>query len=74
MEAILKYNMDEPEDVKAHLRAVNSLNMALLLWDIKNDIRSKAKYGTEDNDLWYKFQEDLHDMFLENNVLIDELL
>ena len=74
MEAILKYNMDEPEDVKAHYRAVNSLNMALLLWDIKNEVRSKAKYGTEDNDLWYKFQENLHDMFLEHGLHIDELL
>lgn len=74
MEAILKYNMDEPEDVKAHYRAVNSLNMALLLWDIKNEVRSKAKYGPDDTDLWYNFQQQLHDMFLEHGLNIDELL
>lgn len=34
MKAILEYNMDDVDDERAHLRAVKSLDLALVLWEL----------------------------------------
>ena len=39
MKAILEFNLDDPEDAKAHLRCVKAFDMALLLSDIEQERR-----------------------------------
>ena len=43
--AIMEYNLNETEDIKAHLRAVKSLDMAITLWDIDQLLRHEVKYN-----------------------------
>jgi hypothetical protein len=43
MKGILEFDLNDPDDIAAHLRAVKSLNMALALWDIVYN----AKKGLE---------------------------
>ena len=37
--ATLEYNLSDPEDAMAHLRAVKSLDMAMALWDIVHNTK-----------------------------------
>jgi hypothetical protein len=63
MEATLKFNLDDPEDVMAHKRCVKALEMALLLWQIKIKL-----------DLPEKEAEQLDALFYEYNINLDELM
>jgi hypothetical protein len=45
MTAELKFNLDEPDDVQAHLRCVKALDMALCLWDFNNFLRAHDRYS-----------------------------
>jgi hypothetical protein len=45
MKAILKFNLDDPEDKQAHLRAIKSLDLVLALLSIKERFRSINKYN-----------------------------
>lgn len=74
MEAILKYNMDEPEDQAAHLRAVCSLDMALAINDIMNTLRAKVKYGETHVEVYEDLREEIMDILNIHNVDVDKLL
>lgn len=47
MKATLVYNLDDPEDVRAHLRAIKSLDMVICLNQLANRIRETFKYDKE---------------------------
>lgn len=47
MTAELKFNLDEPDDVQAHLRCIKALDMALCLWDFNNFLRTHDRYSTD---------------------------
>ena len=36
MEAIIKFDMNEPDDIRSHLRCIKALDMACVLWEIRN--------------------------------------
>jgi hypothetical protein len=42
--ATIEFNLDDREDIKAHLRCVKSTSMAVTLWDIDQHLRNEAKY------------------------------
>ena len=79
--AILEYNLDERDDIEAHLRAVKSLDMALVLWDMDQYLRAKMKYGNNDSELSddaYKAleeaREELRDFMSSRGINLDELI
>ena len=45
MQAELKFNLDEPDDIQAHFRCVKALDMALCLWDLDRFIANKNAYS-----------------------------
>ena len=47
MKAKLEFDLDNPDDKMAHMRCVKATDMALMLWDIKQKIRSKLKYSED---------------------------
>ena len=47
MKAKLEFDLDNPDDKIAHMRCVKATDMAIMLWDIKQKIRSKLKYGED---------------------------
>ena len=73
MKAILEFDLNDPDDAMAHLRCVKSLEMALVLWNLKNDLS---------RDIDKKVSEKSKDAFIElvcrlmerNGILIDELI
>jgi len=64
MEAILKFDLNDPDDKREHERMLKSMDMHLALWDISQELRSKVKYApdfmSEDE---YKAWEQAQDMF-----------
>ena len=50
MKATLSYNLNDPDDRMAHLRAVKSMDMASALFDITRNLKNKIENRYEDID------------------------
>jgi hypothetical protein len=79
MKAILEYNMDEVDDRQAHLRAVKSLDMVLVLWEMDQELRSKIKYASDDTpddviNTYEKIRTNLHQLLSEHGLDFDDLM
>lgn len=78
MEAILKFNLDNPDDKIDHMRCVKATDMALMLWDIKQKIRSKLKYSYDlsEDELhqWEVMQDEFYSIADSYGINIDELI
>ena len=78
MKAILEYNLDEPQDVDAHKRAIKSLDMAIALWDIEQYLRAQTKYNENLTDAQYdvldKAKTEFYDILNRHNISLDELM
>ena len=77
MKAILEFNLDEPEDRMAHLRAVQSTELALVIWESFNGYRKLVKHSDVSDD-YAKGVEDMLKMINEsceeNGIIIDKLI
>ena len=79
-EGILKYNLDDPHDRMAHMRAVKSTNMAKALFEIVNNSKrefvDKIEQGSyEDpydllNDVYIKLWQILEDEDINLETII----
>lgn len=47
MKAILKFNLEFPDEQRAHLRCVKATDMALVLFDILYNAKKKIQYENE---------------------------
>jgi hypothetical protein len=47
--ATFTFDMDDPEDRREHLRHTKSLSMAMALWQIQLEFKSKFKYSEKDD-------------------------
>jgi hypothetical protein len=70
--ATLEFNLDDREDIKAHLRCVKSTSMAVTLWDIDQHLRSEEKY--KDNEVAEKLREEIREIMNDNGINLDELI
>jgi hypothetical protein len=72
MEAILKFNLDDADDRMAHLRAVQSTDMAIVLFQILYNSKKTMEYktGLDLDEVWEHF----HQVCEENNINIDKLI
>lgn len=83
MKATFEFDFNEPEDIKDHKRMTKALDMALVLWELKNNAQRKIydslDYTEEDKpktaheavelvfDMIYQLMEDY-------NINVDELI
>ena len=77
--ATLEFDLNEPDDVMAHLRAVKSLDMALALWDIVHNTKKGLEWSMEGKeidkyDTLELVYEKIHDILNEHNINTDELI
>jgi hypothetical protein len=73
------FDLNDPDDIMSHRRFTQSTDMALALWDIKNNLRGKLKHPPEDiTDGEYKLIEKIQTEFFEiledYNINIDKLI
>ena len=64
MKAILEFDLNEPDDREAHLRATLSLDMAIAIWDMQQEFRGRLKHG-QLGDEEHRVTEDLRDRFYQ---------
>ena len=82
MKATLSYNLNDPDDRLAHMRAVKSLDMASALFDITRNLRNKIENRFENidnsnNDVFDGVEEvfnEIYNILRDNNLDIDELI
>jgi hypothetical protein len=82
MKAKLQYDLNDPDDRMAHLRAVKSLDMASALFDITRNLKNKIENRYEDidntnNDVFDGIQavfDEIYNILEDNNIDIDELI
>lgn len=82
MKATLSYNLNDPDDRMAHLRAVKSLDMASALFDITRNLKNKienryADIDNTNNDVFDGIDavfDEIYDILEDNNIDIDELI
>lgn len=77
--ATLNFDLNEHEDVVAHLRCVKATKLAVCLWDMDQYLRAQTKYAPdsmtqEAYDALIKAREELGDIMRQNSVDLDELL
>ena len=68
MKAKLEFNLEDLDDVMAHLRCVKSLDMALTLFKIQGIIRDKWGFGT------YEIQKQINEAFEEYDINLEDLI
>ena len=74
MQAELKFNLDEPDDVQAHLRCVKALDMALCLWDFSKFIRNEDKYSQESSISIEAVKNEFNDLLEKYDLNFDSLI
>jgi hypothetical protein len=81
MKAKLQYDLNDPDDRMAHLRAVKSLDMASALFEITRNLRKNVIRKFEDDDREYdvfdgiqEVFDRIHEILGDNNIDIDELI
>ena len=82
MKATLSYNLNDPDDRMAHMRAVKSLDMASALFDITRNLRKKIQNRYEDidnthNDVFDGIDavfDEIYNILEDNSIDIDELI
>ena len=76
MEAILKFDLNDPDDRREHQRMLKSLDMHLALWDISQELRSKVKYAPDsmskdEYKAWEQAQEMFYRIINEYTINLD---
>jgi hypothetical protein len=79
MKAILEFDLNEPDDVTAHKRCVQAVDLAIMLWDVEQELRKLTKYAPdsmseETHDELTKLREWFYETLNEKNISIDNLL
>jgi hypothetical protein len=77
--AILEYDLNDPDDTMAHMRAVKSLDMALVLWEMAYNIKKRIQTQAEIEKLdsydaiekvFEKFWEEMNERGININELV----
>ena len=76
--AILEFDLNDFDDKMAHLRAVKSLDMAIVLFQITSNLKKQIMYEIDHRELkdWEAVQlvfERIHELINEHGINIDEL-
>jgi hypothetical protein len=81
MKAILEYDLNDIDDTMSHLRAVKSLDMTLVIFEIVHNLRKKCESICEgleaDSDKYdgvYVVFEEISKLLNEYNINTDELI
>lgn len=76
---ILEFDLNEPDDIMAHKRAVKSLDLALALWDITHNTKKSIEWSLDGKELdKYEVLELVYDRIYlileEHNIKLDDLI
>ena len=78
-EAILKYDLNDTDDAMAHMRAIKSLDMALVLWELLNNSKRTLERTMHEKEI-DKYEaldmvyERIYELMDEHNIKLDDLI
>jgi len=77
--AILEYDLNDPDDAMAHMRAIKSLDMALVLWEMFYNTRKGMYNEIEFNKLDAyqavdKIFDKLSEELIDHGINLDQLI
>jgi hypothetical protein len=77
--ATLKYDLSDPDDFIAHLRAIKSLDMALAIWNIvhntkKNLHRTIGETDLSPDDVIDEVYKKIYEILDDHNIDSEELI
>ena len=77
--ATLEFDLNDPDDVIAHKRAVQSLDMALALWEICHNTKKGLEWSMENKemdkyDTLELVYEKIYEILNNHNINTDELI
>jgi hypothetical protein len=77
MKAILEFDLNDSDDIQAHLRCVKALDLVLFILKIEGELRGKLKHGNL-TDCQYetldKFRDEFYQEMNQRGINIDELV
>lgn len=77
MKAILEFDLNDSDDIQAHLRCVKALDLVLFILKIEGELRGKLKHGNL-TDCQYealdKFRDEFYEEMNQRGINIDELV
>jgi hypothetical protein len=72
MHATLSFNLDEPDERMAHLRAVKATEMAIVLFEVQTQLTKKLEaLGIERVEV---VMEEINKIYESQNIILDELI
>lgn len=79
MKATLEFNLDDPYDQQAHLRAIKSVDMASFIFQLISNEKKSIMYQLENRDMkdWETVNlvfDRIHELLDEYGINIDELI
>ena len=79
MKGILEFNLDDSDEREAHLRAVKSTSLAIVLWEVDQYLRGEIKHAPDSmpTEVFNKLQDvrsRLYEIMSDNNINLDELM
>lgn len=78
--ATLKFDLNDSDDRMEHLRAIKSVDMALILWEIRHNLRKRCEnkcdtmVNGDQHDGMNIVMSEIDDLFEQHNIIIDELI
>ena len=77
--ATLEFDLNDSDDMIAHLRAVKSLDMAMALWEIVHNTKKGLEWSMEGQeidkyDALELVYQKIHEILDEHNINTDELI
>jgi len=77
--AKIEYDLNDRDDLFAHKRAVKSLDMALVLWDITHNTKKGLEWSMEGKemdkyDALEMVYEKIYEIMSEHNVDLEDLI
>jgi hypothetical protein len=77
--ATLEFDLNEPDDIKSHLRAIKSTDLVLSLWDMDGYLRGQTKHAPDSmspevyNTL-QNVRDKLYEIMSKYSIDLDELI
>ena len=77
--AKIEFDLNDPDDKMAHLRAVKSLDLALAVWSIVHNTKKGLEWSMEGKemdkyDALEMVYDKIYEILDEHNIKIDELI
>ena len=74
-----KFDLNEPDDIMAHKRAVKASDMAMALWDITHNTKKGLEWSMEGKEI-DKYEalelvyEKIYEILEDHNIKLDDLI